>query len=97
MKTIRHLLLLKIFLKNVFIKRKFDSSPKVRKILFRSSRQRQKYHGIRNVKMNSAETAVFSKLNAHRAMKNRERFILPENSTIDFFIKTVDDCIIKIN
>lgn len=47
--------------------------------------------------MNSAETAVFSKLNAHRAMKNRERFILPENSTIDFFIKTVDDCIIKIN
>jgi hypothetical protein len=43
--------------------------------------------------MNSAETAVFSKLDAHRAMKNRERFILPENSTIDFFIKTVDDCI----
>jgi hypothetical protein len=43
--------------------------------------------------MNSAETAVFSKLDAHRAMKNRERFILPEDKTIEYFTKTVDDCI----
>ena len=43
--------------------------------------------------MNSAETAIFSKLDSFRAMKNRERFILPEDKTIEFFTKTVDDCI----
>jgi len=43
--------------------------------------------------MSSAETAIFSKLDGYRAMKNRERFILPEDKTIDFFTKTVDDCV----
>ena len=43
--------------------------------------------------MNISETAVFSKLDSHRAMKNRERFVLPDDKTIDYFTQIVDDCI----
>lgn len=43
--------------------------------------------------MSGAETAIFSKLAGCRAMKNRERFILPEGKDIDYFISVVDDCV----
>jgi len=43
--------------------------------------------------MNISETAIFSKLDSHRAMKNRERFILPDDKSIDYFTQIVDDCI----
>lgn len=43
--------------------------------------------------MSGAETAIFAKLAGCRAMKNRERFILPEGKDIDYFISVVDDCV----
>lgn len=43
--------------------------------------------------MSGAETAIFSKLERCRAMKNRERFILPEGEDIGYFTKVVDDCV----
>lgn len=38
------------------------------------------------------ETLVFQKLDAHREQANRERFILPPNKTIDFFIDEIKAC-----
>ena len=43
--------------------------------------------------MNFLEPLVFKKLNEYREQANRERFILPENKDIDFFINTIKDCL----
>jgi len=43
--------------------------------------------------MSGAETAIFAKLEGCRAMKNRERFILPEGKDISYFTGVVDDCV----
>ena len=42
--------------------------------------------------MNVLEPLVFKKLNEYREQANRERFILPENKDIDFFINTIKNC-----
>jgi hypothetical protein len=42
--------------------------------------------------MSSLETITFQKLREFREQANRERFILPENKNIDFFIDTVKNC-----
>ena len=39
--------------------------------------------------MNMLEPLVFKKLNNYREQANRERFILPENKDIEFFINTI--------
>ena len=39
--------------------------------------------------MNMLEPLVFKKLKNYREQANRERFILPENKDIDFFINTI--------
>ena len=44
-------------------------------------------------KMNIVENMVFFKLNDHREVANRERFILPEDKTIDFFIDAIKQSI----
>ena len=44
-------------------------------------------------KMNIVENMVFFKLNDYREVANRERFILPENKTIDLFIDTIKQCV----
>jgi hypothetical protein len=46
--------------------------------------------------MNIVELAVFYDLKEFREQANRERFILPENKTIDYFISVIDECISKI-
>jgi hypothetical protein len=46
--------------------------------------------------MNIVELAVFYDLKEYREQANRERFILPENKTIDYFISVIDECISKI-
>ena len=43
--------------------------------------------------MDVAEKVIFSKLDTYRPDKNRERFVLPVDKTIEFFIKTIDECI----
>ena len=42
--------------------------------------------------MNILEPTVFKKLNEYREQANRERFILPEDKNIDFFIDTIKNC-----
>jgi hypothetical protein len=42
--------------------------------------------------MNFLEPLVFKKLNEYREQANRERFILPEDKNIDFFIDTIKKC-----
>ena len=42
--------------------------------------------------MNLLEPTVFKKLNDYREQANRERFILPEDKNIDFFIDIVKNC-----
>ena len=43
--------------------------------------------------MNVVEPMVFNKLEEFRERANRERFILPENKDIDFFIQKIKDCV----
>jgi hypothetical protein len=42
--------------------------------------------------MTVLEPFVFKKLDSYREQANRERFILPENKNIDFFIDTIKNC-----
>ena len=42
--------------------------------------------------MNMLEPLIFKKLDKYREQANRERFILPENKDIDFFINTIKNC-----
>ena len=42
--------------------------------------------------MNLLEPLVFKKLKEYREQANRERFILPEDKNIDFFIDTIKNC-----
>jgi hypothetical protein len=44
-------------------------------------------------RMNIVESLVFCKLNEYREQANRERFLLPEGTTIDFFSNTIRECI----
>lgn len=44
-------------------------------------------------KMSVVETLVFCKLNDYREQANRERFLLPEGTSIDLFSDTIKDCI----
>jgi hypothetical protein len=43
--------------------------------------------------MDTAETMVLSKLRDYREKANRDRFILPEDKDISFFIGVIDECI----
>ena len=43
--------------------------------------------------MDTAETMVLSKLRDYREKANRDRFILPEDKEISFFIGVIDECI----
>jgi hypothetical protein len=43
--------------------------------------------------MNLIESMVFNRLNKFRELPNRERFILPEDQGITFFIGVIDNCI----
>ena len=43
--------------------------------------------------MDTAETMVLTKLRDHREKANRDRFIIPEDKEISFFIGIIDDCI----
>ena len=43
--------------------------------------------------MDTAETMILSKLRDYREKANRDRFILPEDKEISFFIGVIDDCI----
>ena len=42
--------------------------------------------------MNALETLIINKLSNFRECGNRERVILPENKTIDYFINIFDEC-----
>ena len=42
--------------------------------------------------MTALETTVLNKLFSYKERANRERLILPENKTIDFFIEVIDVC-----
>jgi hypothetical protein len=44
-------------------------------------------------KMSVVETLVFCKLNEYREQANRERFLLPEGTSIDLFLDTIRECI----
>jgi hypothetical protein len=44
-------------------------------------------------KMSIVETLVFSKLNEHREKANRERFVLPEDKDIKYFIDMIKECV----
>jgi hypothetical protein len=44
-------------------------------------------------RMSVVETLVFCKLNEYREQANRERFLLPEGTSIDFFSDTIRECI----
>ncbi len=43
--------------------------------------------------MNTAETLILNKLRDYREQSNRDRFVLPENESVDFFKKMIDGCI----
>ena len=43
--------------------------------------------------MNTAETLVLSKLKEHKEQANRDRFILPEDKDISYFISVINECI----
>jgi hypothetical protein len=47
--------------------------------------------------MSNVENVVFQKLNKYREQANRERFILPQDQNIDFFIKKIEDVILFLN
>ena len=47
--------------------------------------------------MDTAETMVLSKLRDYREKANRDRFILPEDKEISFFIGVIDDCIVFLS
>ena len=42
--------------------------------------------------MNALETLILNQLSECRECGNRERFILPENKTIDYFKNMFDEC-----
>jgi len=42
--------------------------------------------------MGALETMILTKLNNYKELPNRDRFILPQNKNISFFIKLFDDC-----
>lgn len=42
--------------------------------------------------MNILEPLVFKKISEYREQANRERFVLPKNKNIDFFIETIKEC-----
>jgi hypothetical protein len=44
-------------------------------------------------RMSIVESLVFCKLNEYREQANRERFLLPEGTSIDFFSNTIRECI----
>jgi hypothetical protein len=44
-------------------------------------------------KMGLVESFVFCKLNEYREQANRERFLLPEGTSIDLFSDTIRECI----
>ena len=44
-------------------------------------------------RMSIVESLVFCKLNEYREQANRERFLLPEGISIDFFSNTIRECI----
>ena len=43
--------------------------------------------------MTTAETLVLSKLKDYKEEANRDRFILPEDKEISYFISVIDECI----
>ena len=43
--------------------------------------------------MDIAEIMVLSKLRDYKEQANRDRFILPQDKDILFFIRMIDDCI----
>ena len=43
--------------------------------------------------MTSSELLIISKLNEYKENANRDRFILPKNKDISFFISIIDECI----
>jgi len=43
--------------------------------------------------MNVIENMVLMKLNKYKQQANRDRFVLPENQTIDLFVNVIKDCI----
>ena len=43
--------------------------------------------------METAETMILSKLRDYREQANRDRFILPDDKEISFFIETIEQCI----
>mgnify|MGYP005623345437 CR=1 FL=1 len=43
--------------------------------------------------MSLVENLVFEKLREYREQANRERFILPNNKEIDYFIETLKKCV----
>jgi len=47
--------------------------------------------------MSTAETMVISRLRDFKEQANRDRFVLPENRDISFFITTIDQCVEFLN
>jgi len=47
--------------------------------------------------MATAETMVISRLRDFKEQANRDRFVLPENKDVAFFINTVDQCVEFLN
>jgi hypothetical protein len=43
--------------------------------------------------METVETMVLSKLRDHREQANRDRFILPNDKEVSYFIETIDECV----
>ena len=43
--------------------------------------------------METAETMILSKLRDYREQANRDRFILPDDKEISFFVETIDQCV----
>ena len=44
-----------------------------------------------------AETMILGKLRDFREQSNRDRFVLPENRDVSFFISTIEQCIGFLN
>jgi len=47
--------------------------------------------------MSTAETMVISRLRDFKEQANRDRFVLPENRDVSFFINTIDQCVEFLN
>lgn len=43
--------------------------------------------------MDMVESLLLTKLDKYREQANRDRFILPEGEEVEYFIKTVDECV----